>query len=314
MTYIRDMQEGEHLSQIFFCKTKEMKTSKTGKNYYALKLQDRTGTLDGKVWDLNNAIGHFEENEFIFAEADITTFNNALQANVRRVRRAEKGEYDPEDFLPSSELSADDMYKQLMELKDKIEQPKLRQLVDSFFVDDPQFIETFKKHSAAKTVHHAYIGGLLQHTLRVTQLCYLLSKQYPVINRDLILAAAMFHDIGKTRELSPFPTNDYTDEGQLIGHIVIGYQMVKERIDKIGDFPKKLETELLHCILTHQGQPEYGSPKRPSLIEALALHFADDTDAKMEIMIEEFEKTGSQDFLGVNRFLGTNIRKTSKSE
>jgi len=179
-------------------------------------------------------------------------------------------------------------------------------------VEDKAFIEKFKAHSAAKSVHHNFIGGLMQHTLRVTQLCYFYTLQYPMLNKDLLLTAALFHDIGKTRELSEFPTNDYTDEGQLIGHIVIGYEMVKKKIDEIDNFPKKLETELLHCILAHQGMLEYGSPKKPSIIEALALYYADDTDAKLEIMIEEFDKNSSMDFLGLNRFLGTNIRKTSR--
>ena len=312
MVYIQDLKEGQHISQIFLCKQKTQAVSKTGRSYYSLKLQDKTGLLDAKVWELNNAIEHFDPNDYILVEGEITTFNNALQANVRRIRRARDGEYDETDYLPASDQNIEDMYAELMELKDKIENPKLKQLVESFFVQDPRFIAAFKGHSAAKSVHHNFIGGLLQHTLRVTQLCYFYSKQYPMLNRDLLLAAAMFHDIGKLRELSDFPDNDYTDEGQLIGHIVIGYQMVKERIDKLGNFPKKLETELLHCILAHQGQLEFGSPKKPSILEAMALYYADDTDAKMEIMIEEFEKTSSTDFLGLNRFLGTNIRKTSK--
>lgn len=314
MIFIQDLREGQHISQIFLCKQKTQATAKSGKSYYSLKLQDKTGQLDAKVWELNHAIEHFDPNDYIMVEADITSYNNALQANVKRIRRAKEGEYDETDYLPASDQSIEEMYGQLMDLKDKIEHPKLKQLVESFFVQDPRFIAAFKGHSAAKSVHHNFIGGLLQHTLRVTQLCYFFSLQYSVLNRDLLLTAAMFHDIGKLRELSGFPDNDYTDEGQLIGHIVIGYQMVKERIDKLGDFPKKLETELLHCILAHQGQLEYGSPKKPSLIEAMALYYADDTDAKLEIMIEEFDKTNSADFLGLNRFLGSNIRKTSKGE
>ena len=314
MIFIQELREGLHVSRVFLCKQKVQGTSKTGKSYYSLKLQDKTGQIDAKVWELNNAIEHFENNEYIFVEADITTFNGALQANVKRIRRARDGEYDEKDFLPVSDQSVEAMYTELMALKDKIENPRLKALVESFYVEDPEFIAAFKDHSAAKSVHHNFIGGLLQHTLAVTSICYFYCKRYPILNKDLLLTAAMFHDIGKLRELSDFPDNDYTDEGQLIGHIVIGYEMVKTRIDRSPGFPKKLATELLHCILAHHGEMAYGSPKMPSLIEALALHHADDTDAKMEIMIEEFEKTGSQDFLGVNRFLGTNIRKTSKSE
>lgn len=314
MIYVQDLREGMRVSQVFLCKSKITGTTKTGKNYYSLKLQDKTGGVEAKVWELTNAIQHFEVNDYIFVDGDVTLYVNTPQIKVSRIRKAEKGEYDPAEYLPASQISVEEMYKELMNLKDKIEHPKLKMLVESFFVQDLRFIEAFKSHSAAKSVHHNFIGGLLQHTLRVTQLCYFYAKQYPMLNRDLLLTAAMFHDIGKVRELSDFPDNDYTDEGQLIGHLVIGYQMVKERIDKLGDFPKKLETELLHCILSHHGELEYGSPKKPALLEALALNHADDTDAKFEIMIEEFEKTNSTDFLGLNRFLGTNIRKTSKEE
>ena len=312
MIYIQDLHEGIRISQVFLCRQKVTGTTKTGRSYYSLKLQDKTGVLDAKVWELSNSIEHFEANDYILAEGDIQNYNNALQMNVRRIRRAKEGEYDQKEFLPASQLAIEDMYGELMRLAGKIQNPYLKQLVDSFFVEDPAFISAFKAHSAAKTVHHNFIGGLLQHTLRVSQLCYFYTLQYPMLNRDLLLATAMFHDIGKLRELSDFPANDYTDEGQLIGHIVIGYEMVHDRIRAIQGFPKKLETEVLHCILAHQGELEYGSPKKPSIIEALALSYADDTDAKLEIMIEEFEGTASMDFLGVNRFLGTNIRKTSK--
>ena len=314
MTYVKDLLEGMRISQVFLCKQKQSGVSKTGKNYYSLRLQDKTGTVDAKIWSLNNAIEHFEVNDFVMVEGDVRIFNSAPQISINRIRRAKEGEYDETEFMPASSISAEKMYEELMGLKGKVENAHLKRLLDAFFVADKEFIKSFKSHSAAKSVHHNFIGGLLQHTLRVTQLCYFFCKQYPMLNRDLLLAAAMFHDIGKTRELSDFPDNDYTDEGQLLGHIVIGYEMVKKKIDEIGGFPKKLETELLHCILAHQGQLEYGSPKKPSIMEALALYYADDTDAKLEIMIEEFEKSNSLDFLGLNRFLGTNIRRTSLEE
>ena len=314
MTYIQELREGMHIQQVFLCKQKVTGTTKAGKSYYSLKLQDKTGVMDGKVWELSNSIEHFEANDYIVTDGDVQSYNGAPQLNIRRIRRATPGEYDQKEFLPASQLSVDDMFESLLKLITKVEEPHLKALLASFFEEDAEFIAEFKAHSAAKSVHHNFIGGLLQHTLRVTQLCYFYCQQYPVLNRDLLLTAAIFHDVGKLKELSNFPDNDYTDAGQLIGHIVIGYSMVKERIEKIPDFPEKLKTELLHCILAHQGELEYGSPKKPSIIEALALSYADDTDAKMEIMIEEFEKTTSADFLGLNKFLGTNIRKTSKTE
>ena len=224
MVFIQDLREGDHVSQVFLCRQKTNGTTKTGRSYYNVKLQDKTGQLDAKIWDLTNAIEHFESNDFILAEGDVISYNNALQLNIRRVRRANSGEYDPKEYLPTSELSIDVMYKELMGLAEKITHPKMRELVNSFFLEDQAFIQAFKTHSAAKSVHHNFMGGLLQHTLRVTQLCYFYCQQYPMLNKDLLLAAAMFHDIGKLYEISDFPENDYTDEGQLIGHIVIGTQ------------------------------------------------------------------------------------------
>ena len=157
------------------------------------------------------------------------------------------------------------------------------------------------------------VGGLLEHTLSVVKLCDYYAGYYPGINRDLLLTAAMFHDIGKTKELSVFPENDYTDDGQLLGHIIIGTEMVGERIRTIPGFPEKLATELKHCILAHHGELEYGSPKKPALLEALALNFADNTDAKMETMLEILHGAGdNQGWLGYSRLMETNVRKTTE--
>ncbi len=172
----------------------------------------------------------------------------------------------------------------------------------------------FKKHSAAKSVHHGFIGGLLEHTLGVVNLSNYLADQYPIINRDILIACAMFHDIGKLEELSSFPENDYTDEGQLLGHIIIGSQKVSAKIAQIPGFPKKLEAEIIHCILSHHGELEYGSPKKPATIEALALSYADNTDAKLQTMKEAlFAGEEKAEWFGYNRFFETNIKRTSIS-
>ena len=310
MKFIQDIREGEHISQIFLCKTKITATTKMGKNYYSLALQDKTGTLDGKVWDLNGGIGHFEPMDFIQVEGEVTTFSNSLQLNIKRIRRAREGEYDPRDYFPVSGKDIEAMYKELTGFVPQIKNEKMRQLVSSFFLEDPDFQKRFKEHSAAKSVHHGFIGGLLEHTLAVTKLCDYYCRQYPILNRDLLLPAAMFHDIGKLVEISDFPSNDYTDDGQLLGHIVIGCEIIGARIREIPGFPPKLASELKHCILAHHGEYEYGSPKKPALMEALALYFADNTDAKLQIMIELFEGNVSSDWLGFNRLLDSNIRKT----
>lgn len=311
MRYINELKERDHVSQVFFCKNKVTATTKNGKNYYSLTLQDRTGTVDGKVWDLNGGIEYFDSMDFIQVDADVTVFAGTLQLNIRRIRKASEGEYMPADYFPVSDKNVDDMYKELLALGGKVKNEKMRQLISSFFVEDKNFIRRFKTHSAAKSVHHGFIGGLLEHTLAVTKLCDFYCSMYPELNRDLLIAAAMFHDIGKLEELSDFPENDYTDDGQLLGHIVIGCEMVGKHIEKIPGFPKKTASELRHCILAHHGEYEYGSPKKPSLLEAAALNFADNTDAKIQVMREAMKHSTNQEWLGFNRFLDNNIRSTT---
>ena len=256
-------------------------------------------------------MGSFDALDYVFVDADVTMFQGSHQLNVKRIRRAEDVEYIPEDYLPVSSKSIDGMYGELEGYIRSLKNKYLRDLASSFFVDDQKFIKEFKSHSAAKSVHHGFVGGLLEHTLSVVQLCDFFAGHYPALNRDLLLTAAMFHDIGKTKELSSFPENDYTDAGQLLGHIVIGSQMVMSRIEKMPGFPQKLAAELIHCILAHHGELEYGSPKKPALLEALALNFADNTDAKMETMLEALKNGGdNKGWLGFNRFLDSNIRKT----
>ncbi|MCD8222621.1 MAG: HD domain-containing protein [Clostridiales bacterium] len=314
MKYITTLREGMHISEIYLCKSKQIALTKSGKEYGNLVLQDKTGTIDAKIWDLGNpGIGAFEALDYVRVDADVTVFMNANQFNVRRIRKADKGEYKEEDYLPVSSKDNEQMYRELLSYNDKIKNIYLRQLTDSFFVEDLEFIDAFRFHSAAKSVHHGFVGGLLEHTLSVTKMCNYFASAYPMINRDLLLAAAMFHDIGKVVELSRFPQNDYTDDGQLIGHIIIGTEMVSDRIKTIPGFPDRLAAELKHCILSHHGELEYGSPKKPALLEAMALNFADNTDAKMETMIEALGAGGeNKGWLGYNRLLETNIRRTTE--
>ncbi|WP_321016302.1 3'-5' exoribonuclease YhaM family protein, partial [Hungatella effluvii] len=283
--------------------------------YGNLILQDKTGTIDAKIWDLNSpGVGNFETMDYVYIDADVTMFQNSNQLNVKRVRKAEESEYIPGDYLPVSSKNIGEMYEELTGFIKSIRTPYYRKLAESFFVEDKAFAKAFQFHSAAKSVHHGFVGGLLEHTLSVVKLCDYYAGYYPLINRDLLLTAAMFHDLGKTKELSVFPENDYTDDGQLLGHIIIGTEMVSERIRTIPDFPVKAATELKHCILAHHGELEYGSPKKPALLEALALNFADNTDAKMETMIEVLKGAGDNNgWLGFNRLLETNVRKTSET-
>lgn len=314
MKYIESLREGMRIQEIYLCKTKQIALTKAGKEYGNVILQDKTGTVDGKIWDLGSpGIGNFEAMDYVCVDADVTMFAGSNQLNLKRIRKAEDTEYNPSDYLPVSSKDIPQMYQELLTLISTVKNPYLRRLLDSYFVEDAAFAKAFQFHSAAKSVHHGFVGGLLEHTLSVTKMCDYFSKTYPLLNRDLLLTAAMFHDVGKTKELSVFPENDYTDAGQLLGHIIIGTEMLGERIGTISGFPVKLAIELKHCILSHHGELEYGSPKKPALLEALALNFADNADAKMQTMLEVLQGAGDNTgWLGYNRLLETNIRKTSE--
>ena len=293
MKYIETLREGEKLGDIYLCKSRQSALTKSGKSYENVILQDKTGTLDAKIWDPGSpGIGDFDALDYVYVVGDVTSFQGSLQLSIKRATRAEEGEYDPADYLPMSRKDIDEMYEELLKYMRKVKNPYLLKLAESFFVENEAFIRLFKKHSAAKSVHHGFVGGLLEHTLSVVKLCDFYADQYDFLNRDLLITAAMFHDIGKTKELSAFPANDYTDDGQLLGHIVIGVELVGLGIRRIPDFPKRLASELKHCIVAHHGELEYGSPKKPALAEAAALNFADNTDARMETFREILTGSG----------------------
>ena len=313
MKYISTLREGERINEIFLCKSKQTAMTKSGKPYDNVILQDKTGTLDAKIWDVGSVgIEEFDAMDYIAITGDITSFQGNLQCSIKRARKVNEGEYDPADYLPVSDKDVEVMYKELMGFIGSVKNQYLSQLLHSFF-DNKEFERRFKFHSAAKSVHHGFVGGLLEHTLGVTKNCDYFAKMYPVLNRDLLLTAAIFHDIGKLKELSTFPEKDYTDAGQLRGHIMIGAEWVGDAIKSIDGFPVVLANELKHCILAHHGELEFGSPKKPALVEALALSFADNIDAKMETFRELLVNVPENDtkWQGYNRFMETNFRRTS---
>ena len=276
-------------------------------------LQDKTGTIDAKIWDPGSVgIDEFDALDYVAVTGDVTSFQGNLQMSIRRVRRASEGEYDPKEYLPCTDKDVEEMYGELTGFMDSVKNPYLNKLLHKFF-DNETFVERFKFHSAAKSVHHGFVGGLLEHTLSVTRNCNYCAQNYPFVNRDLLLAASIFHDIGKLKELSAFPANDYTDAGQLLGHIYIGADWLSKRMDRLGGFAVKRKNELLHCILAHHGELEYGSPKKPALAEAVALSMADNLDAKMEAVTELFSGTEETGWLGYQRQFESNMRKTGKS-
>jgi len=312
--YLNELKEGDQIQDVYLCKQRQSAVAKNGKAYENVVLQDRTGLMDAKIWEPNSgSIGEFEPMSYIFVSGTVSSYNGQMQASLKQVRKAEAGEYNPADYVPVTKKITREMYHELLGYAGTVKNPYLQQLLYNFFVDDREFIHSFARHSAAKTVHHGFVGGLLEHTVAVTKIAAFMADMYPAINRDILITAALLHDIGKTRELSLFPMNDYTDDGQLIGHIVIGAEMVHDKASAIEGFPPVLEMELKHCILSHHGEYEYGSPKKPAMIEAIALHRADDMDAKMQTMTEALENAGEDVWLGYSRFFETNIRKTENA-
>ena len=312
MKYINELREGNRMSGAYLCKHKQSAVTKNGRQYENVILQDRTGTIDAKIWDPNSmGIDEFEALDYVDISGDITVFNGALQVSIKRARKAGEGEYNPADYLPTSRYDIDTMYQELLSWIGTVKNQYLSAILTYYFIQDQETVKRFRMSSAAKSVHHGFVGGLLEHTLSVTRFCDFMAKSYGILNRDLLITAAILHDIGKTKELSLFPQNDYTDDGQLLGHIMIGAEMVHDAAQKIEGFPMELENQLKHCILAHHGELEYGSPKKPAMVEAVALNLADNADAKMETLTELFDAApAGNEWIGYNRFFESNIRRT----
>ena len=311
MKYIKDYKDGDRVSDIYLCKYRQSAITKNGKSYDNVMLQDKSGTMDAKIWDPNSAgIGEFDSLDYIEVYGDVNNFQGSLQVNVKRVRLCHEGEYDPSDYLPVSSQNIDQMYQELTGYIQRMENHYLKTLMEDLFIEDTDFIKAFKASSAAKSVHHGFVGGLLEHTLSIIKLCDYYCSTYPLLKKDLLISAALCHDIGKTRELSLFPENDYTDNGNLIGHIVMGVEIIGTKIREIDGFPDSLAAVLKHCILAHHGELEYGSPKKPALMEAVALNLADNTDAKMQTFSEILMATSETGWLGYNRLFESNLRMT----
>lgn len=316
MQFINELKDGDELNTIYHVKTKSQATAKTGKEYFNIQFSDRTGTIDGRIWDTSSpAIEEFKAGDFVEVEGDVISYNNQLQLKIRRLRIADKSEFNSEDYFAKSKYDKKDMAKELDSFIEEVENANFKKLLKSFFVDDKAFRDKFLSHQGAKTVHHSFVSGLVEHTLSTTRLAKAIAKNYDDINVDLVITTALLHDIAKLDEIASYPDNEYTDEGYLIGHIVMAYGTIKNRIEKLGGFSKIEEDELLHCILSHHGSAEFGSPKQPMLMEAYIVSQADNTDAKIEIMRESIANakiTNKMDVNGFvsNKFMTTNFRES----
>jgi len=293
--YVAQIRERDQIESIFLVRDKITAMEKNGKPYMTLKLMDKSGEVEGRVWDrVDQLSSYFAKDDFIKVIAKASVYLGKMQLVVQDLRRIDEAEVNLADFLPVSSRDQQEMRQELDELLDSLVDPYVESLLRAFF-DDADFYQRYSLAPAAKGMHHVYLGGLLEHSLAVAALASDMAKRYPQVNRDLLIAGAMLHDVGKVAELSYQRSFDYTDEGKLLGHIIIGVQMIEDRVRQIDGFPPKLAVLIKHLLLSHHGQYEFGSPKRPKFIEAVVLSFIDDLDSKINGIQTHIDKEPNRD-------------------
>jgi 3'-5' exoribonuclease len=283
-------QENKIVTSTFVVVSKQVKPKKSGEPYLALTLGDRTGQIEAKMWDnVEDSLNAFEQDDFLKIKGLINKYKNRFQLTIHKLRRLGESEIDYSDYLPKTTKNIDELWRTVTEYVAGFQNVHLKKLVQAF-MDDPQIAEAYRNAPAAKTLHHAYIGGLLDHVVSLFRSCDLICRNYPQVDRDLVLAGAFLHDIGKIHELTYNRSFSYTTRGQLLGHMIIELEMLQAKLALQPDFPEELKTLLEHLIISHHGEYEFGSPKLPMFPEALLLHYMDDLDSKMESMRALFER------------------------
>ncbi|HTZ89854.1 MAG TPA: OB-fold nucleic acid binding domain-containing protein [Alloacidobacterium sp.] len=280
--------ENQVVTGFFAVAVKQVRSKKDGAAYFALTLCDRTGQIECRMWEVVDA-QEFEAGDVVKARGQISRYQDRLQLTLDKIRRANPEEYDLGDFVPRTARDIEELWAELNGYVSSFTNPHLQVLVRAF-LDDPQIAAALKSAPAAKSMHHAWIGGLLEHIVSLLGISDLAARHYPEIHRDLLLTGVVLHDIGKLHELRWGTSFDYTLEGHLIGHISIGIAMVEKKLANLPDFPENLRVLVEHIILSHHGKYEFGSPKLPMIPEALLLHYLDDLDAKMQTMRSEFAR------------------------
>jgi 3'-5' exoribonuclease len=311
--FVSSLQDGQSVTTHFLVCVKEIRSTREGKTYLRLELGDSTGRVEARMWTGFDAMAAtFERDDFVKVQARVENYRNKLQLAIEKIRRAEESEVDPADFFPHTKENVEEMYAKLLEIVASVGNPWLRQLLDSV-VQDPEIVPRLKRAPAAKVMHHAFYGGLLEHVLSLCNLCRVVLSHYPEANADLLLSGAVLHDVGKLKELSYDRSIGYTDEGQLLGHILIEYEHLTKKIDAIEGFPPELKTLVLHMLISHHGQYEFGSPKLPMFREALLLHYLDDLDSKMAAIRSALNSDeGEGNWTGFNGALARRILRTDK--
>jgi 3'-5' exoribonuclease len=314
--YVRDAaaHENKVITSSFIVASKQVKPRRTGELFIALMLADRSGQIEAKVWDnVQQCLDLFEQDDFIKVKALVNKYNTRWQLTVHKLRRMDESEIEPADYLPACPRDVDELWRTLAEFVASFRNPHLKALVEAFMAD-PEIAAGYRSAPAAKTLHHAYLGGLLDHVVSLCRLCDLAARNYPQIDRDLLLTGAFLHDIGKIHELSYQRAFAYTTRGQLLGHMIIELEMLHGKIAQVPRFPDELKTLLEHLIISHHGQYQFGSPKLPMFPEALMLHYLDDLDSKMESMRTHYERelADGDEWAGYNPSLGRPLLNTER--
>jgi 3'-5' exoribonuclease len=314
--YISDCTRHENkiITSNFVVVSKQIKPKKTGEPYLALTLGDRSGQLEAKMWDnVEEVLNAFEQDDFLKIKGLVNKYKNRFQLTIHKLRKLGESEIEFSDFLPKTTRNIDELWQNLADFVASFQNPHLKSLVQAF-MSDPEIAAAYRNAPAAKTLHHAYIGGLLDHVVSLCRSCDLVCRNYPQVNRDLLLTGVFLHDIGKIHELAYNRSFSYTTRGQLLGHMIIELEMLQAKLALVPDFPPELKTLLEHLIISHHGEYEFGSPKLPMFPEALLLHYMDDLDSKMEAMRAHFERDADLEspWTSYNASLGRPLLNSAK--
>jgi 3'-5' exoribonuclease len=306
--------ENKVITSTFVVVAKQIKPKKTGEPYLALTLGDRSGQLEAKMWDnVDDALEAFEQDDFLKIKGLINKYKQRFQLTIHKLRKLGEAEIEFDDYLPKTTKDIDVLWQTLADFVATFQNPHLRSLVQALMAD-PEIATAYRNAPAAKTLHHAYIGGLLDHVVSLFRSCDLMCRNYPQVNRDLLLTGAFLHDIGKIHELTFKRSFSYTTRGQLLGHMIIELEMLQAKLALVPGFPDELKTMIEHLIISHHGEYEFGSPKLPMFPEALMLHYLDDLDSKMEAMRAQFEREAILDgpWTSYNPSLGRPLLNSEK--
>ena len=309
-TYIANLKPGTSVNTTFLVRSKERKTARNGSAYLDLEFQDSTGTVKAKLWDCDSFDHTFEADDVVRVVAGAELYQGHLQLSLRKIVKCQEADINLADYLPHSGKDPEQLLEGLLKRIQQMPPGPLQNLLLQIF-NDPEIAHKYKLAPAAMTFHHAFIGGLIEHVSSLVRLGDRICDHYPFLDRELILAGLLLHDIGKIEELNFTRAFSYSTRGQLIGHISIGVEIIRDQVRMIPDFPPELWDRLQHIILSHHGKLEFGSPKEPMFMEALAVNYLDDLDSKLEAMLEQYEtdKDRPGDFTARSRPLGRELLK-----